>query len=169
MRPISKKSERAKPDDLQNTEWQELWILLHQTYQFIRHVRENELKSSNITFTQRHLLNGLASLGGKATINELVMRHHSDYHNVAALVKRMAETGLINRGQSINGERQINVELTKKGKQLWESTIKSDAINSIISVLSKKDLDRITTLLIKLRDSSVQMLVAQESSRRFKL
>ena len=170
-RPSTKVNTNVKPDDLSftNSESQTFWVLFHQTYHYISRARENELKSSHITITQRHLLSALAYLGGKATVNELVIRHHSDYHNVAALVKRMAETGLISRSQSPDGEHFINVELTKKGKKLWESTDKSDAIDNILSVLPKKELDRIISLLIKLRDSSLQKLVTQEASRRFKL
>jgi DNA-binding MarR family transcriptional regulator len=161
------KPKNQKPSSVINP--QELWVLIHLTYYLIRRVRENELKTSHITLTQRLLLHALHIQGGKATVNELVVRHYSDYHNVAALVKRMAHTGLINRRQSTSDERLINVELTKKGKQLWKLTEKSDEIQNIVSVFSDKEFNRFMSLLTKLYNASLQRLGTQETSRRYKL
>ena len=146
-----------------------LWTILHETELFIKRVRENELKRASITVTQRKLLNALYSLGGKANINDLASRHYSDYHNISTLVDRMEKKGLIIKEKATGENDVIKIVLTDKGKKLWDTTLNSDAIEEIVSVISNKECIQVISYLTRLRDSAVRTLITQETTRRTRL
>ena len=166
------KDKTQEPNGFQNSDVYRFWVLLHRTERLIYRVRENELKLLNATFAtiaQAKILRALCNLGEKATISDLAKRHYSNYHNVAALVKRMEKKGYVIREQSPEDEHTWEVSITNKGKKFCELTANSEELRKIVSILSKKERDEFVSQLNRLYDSAMQRLITQETSRRLTL
>jgi MarR family transcriptional regulator, organic hydroperoxide resistance regulator len=54
----------------------------------------------------------------KITVNEISQKLILNNNTITPLLKRMEQQGIIKRKRSESDERKVNVELTKKGKQL---------------------------------------------------
>jgi len=54
----------------------------------------------------------------KITVNEISQKLILNNNTITPLLKRMEQQGIIKRQRSESDERKVNVELTKKGKQL---------------------------------------------------
>jgi DNA-binding MarR family transcriptional regulator len=69
--------------------------------------------------------------------------------NLTTLIDRMERDGLVQRQRAQDDRRKVNVQLTERGKQVWEESAPPhyEKIEQMMSALSEEELEDLTHLL----------------------
>ncbi|OGO33178.1 MAG: hypothetical protein A2Z29_08655 [Chloroflexi bacterium RBG_16_56_11] len=134
-----------------------LWRLLDHTRFVISRSREKELARFGMTPEQAHVLDILHQSGGKATIQEIVNITMRQHHSISTLVGRMAKQGLVKKIRSASDSRQYNVNITEKGRALFQS-ITRRSVEEIFGDLTERDKKALQKVLKKLQVKAYQSL-----------
>lgn len=128
-----------------------LWVkLARATATFGRLTLEN-IKSFKLTQPQFGALETLGHLG-PLTLSELSKKQLVSGGNMTCVVDNLEREGLVERVQNKEDRRSIFVQLTPKGKKLFDEIFIKHAefITNITSVLSEKEQEHLGRLLKKL-------------------
>jgi len=128
-----------------------LWTLLTRTRDAIFKARARELNTGGISSIQAGALFAIRVLGNEATPAELSRWLLREPHSVSGLISRMEAEGLIKKVKDLPRKNMVRVELTEKGQQAYEHSTKRASINRIMSSLSEKKKQQLSSYLETLR------------------
>jgi len=127
-----------------------VWLLIADLQHKMVLVRENELSRHNITPRQLHVLRIIDSLGPKARLSTIakVLDRNQDVITKQAVV--MENNGWIKRTLAKPKSRLFKIELTPEGRKLLSIDRYSDAMNEVLSILTKDEILQFHSVLNRL-------------------
>ncbi|MFC1921279.1 MarR family winged helix-turn-helix transcriptional regulator [Chloroflexota bacterium] len=135
-----------------------LWSLLNRTRQLIYKARKKELSQYGTTTRRAAILSIVMRLGGKATQPEIARQLFTGRHVISEQLTRMEKEGIINRFRDPNRKNEVNVRITEKGNQLFESIVICQSILDTVSILTEEESLVLWRILLKLRDRGITNL-----------
>ena len=126
-----------------------LWLLFSSINHKMVALREKELYPYNITTSQFRLLRIIESLGSKAILSEVAKIVERKLDVISRQAAMMEKDGLITRIRDKPKSRLLRLELTEKGKELLRTIHSSQGMNEVLSVLSKKERQQMSSALEK--------------------
>ena len=128
------------------------WINLMRIYGLVVRCAEKELKATGLTLPQFDVITQLGAQEGCCTQEALCDRLLVTKGNVSGLISRMAQEGLVSRQEAPSDRRCNRVQLTDKGRRLFESVMPDHnaCLDGLFSTLSCKEQEQLRDLLGKL-------------------
>lgn len=126
-----------------------LWLLFSSIHHKMVALREKELYPYNITTSQLRLLRIIESLGSKAILSEVAKIVERKLDVISRQATMMEKDGIITRIRDKPKSRLLRLELTEKGKELLRTIHSSQGMNEVLSVLSKKERQQMSSALKK--------------------
>ena len=109
-------------------------------------LRERELNPYNISTSQLRLLRIIESLGAKAILSAVAKIAERKIDVISRQAATMENDGLITRITKPKS-RLLRLELTEKGKDLLRTIHGSQGLNEVLSVLSEKEREQMSSAL----------------------
>ncbi len=122
--------------------------------------RDSELRPFGLSSIQVGVLHSVKAAGGSLTGIEISRHLVRRPATVYQLLDRMEKQGLINCIRNTEGKREVRVELTKKGDEVYRSHSRQ-VIPRILGSLSAKERDNFKATLTKLRTKVFEELAEQ--------
>jgi DNA-binding MarR family transcriptional regulator len=138
-----------------------LWVLIAQTRDALLKARERDYARVGITDERAGILFIIDSNGGHATPVEIAREFFRELHSVTALLKRMEDAGLISRHDA-PGKSRFEVRLTEEGRDVLKRARLSESDERILSVLTKRERERLASLLEEVRGRGLEDLGIRE-------
>jgi MarR family transcriptional regulator, 2-MHQ and catechol-resistance regulon repressor len=137
----------------------DVWIKLARAYTTFSRLATKDILSHGLTLPQFGVLESLGHLGAMST-GELCRKLLVSGGNMTVVLDNLQKEGLIERVQSTEDRRTINVSLTEKGKHLFETVFPKHAheIGELASVLTVDEQRELSRLLKKLGLALAQQL-----------
>lgn len=131
-----------------------LWVKLARAFATFSKKSTESIRSFGLTEPQFAVLETLGHLGSM-TIGTLCKKQLVSGGNMTLVVDNLEKEGLVRRVHSQDDRRTIIVELTDKGKELFESVFPEHAenITKAASVLTDEEIETLGKLLKKLGTS----------------
>jgi DNA-binding MarR family transcriptional regulator len=133
----------------------EFFILMHQVIEMITKARENELRPFGISPIQSGVLYALNAEKrplAPIRIARLLLRNPASVHQ---LLERMEGHKLVKVRRSTKGKRQVQVEMTKKGKEIYRKDLfESGVVPKILGQISLEERKQLWSILMKLREAA---------------
>ena len=126
-----------------------LWLLFSSIHHKMVALREKELYPHNITTSQLRLLRIIENLGSKAILSEVAKIVERNLDVISRQAIMMERDGIITRIRDKPKSRLLRLELTEKGKELLRTIHSSQGMNEVLSVLSKKERQQMSSALKK--------------------
>jgi DNA-binding MarR family transcriptional regulator len=133
-----------------------VWGLFADTMEYIARARTMELTRYGLTREQSHVLRILYEAGGTLTINQIAAHVLRKHNSVSTIIKRMERKHLVDRIK-VSGERQYEISITEKGRDLFEK-MPTNSITMVFSSLSVEEKKLLTSFLHKLEIKARGML-----------
>ncbi len=134
-----------------------LWVLIAQTKDAILRARERDYARYGISNDRRAVLYAIESNGGSATPVEISRNLFRELHSVTEMLKRMEADGLIAR-QKTSGRSRIVATITEKGMDVFNQSLHNETDRRVFSVLTKRERQRFTASLMKIRSRVLEDL-----------
>ena len=138
-----------------------LWVLIAQTKDAILRARELEYARYGISNERRAVLTIIQNSGGRATPVDIARDLFRELHSVTEMLVRMEKDGLVTRHRG-TGRSKIEVSLTEKGLDVFRQSLNSETDAKIFSALTKKQRERLSQYLWKLRGRTLEHLGVPE-------
>jgi len=136
-----------------------LWILLHQSKDYVAKVRDNELNKFGISIAEGGTLYVIKAIGrieGKVTPSKIAKGMLRQHHTVTALLKRMEKKGLVTRNQDPDNKGALIIRLTEKGETILKQSYDRESLHRVMSVFSDEEKDQLEEYLFRLRDNAIK-------------
>jgi DNA-binding MarR family transcriptional regulator len=134
-----------------------LWVLIAQTRDAILRARELEYSQYGISNERRAVLAIIQNGGGRATPVDIARNLFRELHSVTEMLLRMERDGLVTRHRG-KGRSKVEVSLTEKGLDVFNQSFHSETDKKIFSALTKKQRERLSQYLWKLRVRTLEHL-----------
>jgi len=128
-----------------------LWQMLSNTCYLINKVRQKELYHRGISLRYSAILHAILRLGTNATPIEIARQSSRERHSISEQISRMEKEGLVKKIRDLKRKNLVRVELTEKGRALFQETVNRESIEFIMSELTWKEQRELWSLLVKLR------------------
>jgi DNA-binding MarR family transcriptional regulator len=127
------------------------WVYLMRIYCLVARCADKELKVTGLTLPQFDVITQLGALEGCCTQEALCDRLLVTKGNVSGLVSRMVQEGLVSRQEDPANRRCNRVQLTAKGRRLFEAVGPDHeaCLDGMFSTLSAKEQEQLRDLLGK--------------------
>ena len=131
-----------------------LWVKLARAFATFSKKSTESIRSFGLTEPQFAVLETLGHLGSM-TIGTLCKKQLVSGGNMTLVVDNLEKENLVRRVHSVDDRRTIIVELTEKGKELFDAIFPRHAenITRTLSVLSNEEIETLSRLLKKLGTS----------------
>jgi len=165
MNTTPKKKPSIGPDDAQHPmvtheEEYEFFILMRQVVEGMTKARENELKPFGISPIQSGVLYVLSRTKGPLTPSQIARRLLRNPASIHQLLDRMENQGFVKRIRNRDGKREVQVVMTKKGKEIHQKH-QREVIPRILGHLSEKERKQFRSILVILREATYTELIPQ--------
>jgi DNA-binding MarR family transcriptional regulator len=138
-----------------------LWVLIAQTKDAILRARELEYARYGISNERRAVLTIIQKSGGRATPVDIARDLFRELHSVTEMLVRMEKDGLVTRHRG-TGRSKVEVSLTEQGLDVFNQSLHSETDAKIFSALTKKQRERLSQYLWKLRGRTLEHLGVPE-------
>ncbi|MBA4251785.1 MAG: MarR family transcriptional regulator [Chlorobiaceae bacterium] len=131
-----------------------MWVKLSRAYHTFSKKAVEDIRKYNLTEPQFSVLESLGHLG-PMPIGKLCSKQLVTGGNMTLVVDNLEKEGLVKRVHSTTDRRTIVVQITEKGKTLFDQIFIQHAkrMTEIASVLSEKEQNELARLLKKLGTS----------------
>jgi DNA-binding MarR family transcriptional regulator len=126
-----------------------LWLLFTSIHHKMVALREKELNPYNISTSQLRLLRIIESLGSKSILSEVAKIAERKIDVISRQAAMLEKDGLITRITKPKS-RALRLELTEKGKDLLRTIHGSQGLNEVLSVLSEKEREQMSSALMRI-------------------
>ena len=120
--------------------------------------RSKKLLKFGISPRQAAMMFMILTLGEKATPSELARSLFREPHSISELVDRMEKTGLVRRVSDLDKKNLVRVELTDKGRDIYERSLTEEPVHKIMASLSNDEHEQLRALLRKHWDEAAKEL-----------
>jgi DNA-binding MarR family transcriptional regulator len=141
----------------------QLWVLIHQTRDVIRRVRENDLSRHGISTVQGAVLFVIIANGGQATATTIAKWLLREQHTVSSTISRMTRDGFVYKIKDPKRHGELTVGLTEKGKEACEKLNDIKIIKELFSDITTEQRQQLFTQLKNIRDKALTYLSVEKS------
>jgi DNA-binding MarR family transcriptional regulator len=141
----------------------EFWILMTQVVEGLMKVNENELRPLGISPIQLGVMYVVSAAKEPLTGSEIARRLVRRPQSVHQVLDRMEKQGMVRRIRNTAGKKEVPIELTEKGEELFIKAGKIHIIPEILGQLSSQERKLVRTILEKLRTATYERLAPQPS------
>ena len=134
-----------------------LWVLIAQTRDAILRARELEYARYGISSERRAVLAIIQNSDGRATPVDIARDLFRELHSVTEMLVRMERDGLVTKHKG-TGRSKVEVSLTQKGLDVFRQSLHNEADTQIFSALTKKQRERLSLYLWRLRSRTLEHL-----------
>jgi len=134
----------------------ELWVLLAQVRETMFKARQKELQRYNISPRQSAVLFIINAIGDKVTPAEVSRWLLRESHSVSEILSRMEKQGLLRKVKNLDRKNLVGVELTEKGIEAYNQSLRRESIHRIMSYLSDEERRQLYAILKTLRDRALR-------------
>lgn len=134
-----------------------LWALIAQTKDAILRARELEYARYGISNERRAILAIIQNNGGRSTPVEIARDLFRELHSVTEMLARMEKDGLVLRHKG-SGRSKVEVSLTEQGLAVFRQSLLNETDKKIFTALTKKQRERLTQYLWRLRSRTMEHL-----------
>ena len=99
----------------------------------------------------------IQNYGGRATPVDIARDLFRELHSVTEMLVRMEKDGLVTRHKG-TGRSKVEVSLTEKGRDVFYQSFHNETDSKIFSALTKKQRERLSLYLWKLRGRTLEHL-----------
>ncbi len=142
----------------------ELWAMVNQVYWAMVRVTENELRPIGLSMIGAAALFLVKNAKTPATPAQLSRWLFREPHTVSGLLNRMEKQGLIRKTRDLERKNLVRVTLTEKGEKAYQQQSEMRIIRKLLSSLSPKQRNNLTTYLRILRSKALDELVVKRRS-----
>ncbi len=135
-----------------------LWWLVLQARRAMYKVRSRELLKYGVTPEETAILLVVKIIGDTATPAEISRWILREPHSTSGLLERMRKKGLIDKTKDMDRKNLVRVVMTEKGQETLQDSTGREAVHKILSHLSLKERQQLTSLVIKLRKAAIEEL-----------
>jgi DNA-binding MarR family transcriptional regulator len=154
-------SKRKGQGSVTLSEEYEILLLMTQVVEGLIKVNENELRPLGLSPIQLGVMY-VVKTAKEAPIGSVIARRlFRRPQSVHQLLNRMENQGLVRRIRSAEGKREVPIELTKKGEELFIEAGKKHIIPEVLGRLSSKERKLAREILEKLRKATYEKLAPQ--------
>lgn len=146
----------------ENEEMYSTWILLGQTRHVAYRTRDQELRPYGIGPRQGALLHIIHVLGNRATPSEIARTACLEDHTISANINTLVKNGLVRRVSDLRRRNMVRVELTEKGLEAFERSMRLESVRGIMSCLSGEEREQFRALLNRILKRSIEVLGDQQ-------
>lgn len=132
-----------------------LWVLLNQARDSVHKAREKELAQYGISSSQAAVMFISKMIDSEVTPSEISRWLLKEPHTVSAIISRMERQGLVKKVKGKGKNNSVNISLTKMGEEAYINSEKIQSIKDIISKLNADEIERLSSLLARLRDIAI--------------
>ncbi len=136
----------------------DLWGAINLTRDAVLKVRSRELMKCNLSVEQSGILYLLAILDHEPTLTEVSMYLVKELHSLSKTVMRMENLGLLKRAKDAKRKNVLRLSLTDEGRQAYTCARNRESIEWIMSVLSEKEEQQLTSCLNKILNRALEQL-----------
>lgn len=128
-----------------------VWVKLARAYSTVNHLSSDNIRSYNLTPPQFGALECLGHLG-PMTLGNLTRKHLVSGGNTTVVIDNLEKIGYVERIPNPADRRSIRVQLTSKGKKVFDEIFPQHArfIAEKISILTEPEQKQLGILLKKL-------------------
>jgi DNA-binding MarR family transcriptional regulator len=160
MPKVAKNSRKTKDEDVIKHRSSidmdyKVWILLNQSRDSMQRARDKELRKHDVSSQQAAVLFIAKSIEGKVTPSEISKWMLKAPHTTSTILTRMEKQGLVEKHREAGNGREVIINLTEKGEEVYRKSEKIESIRDIVSCLSFEERQQLNSLLAKLRDASI--------------
>lgn len=112
--------------------------------------RQKELQPYHITPQQGVILAFLYNLGHKATLSELAKHTGKGANTISPQMTALERDGLVKKEREVPKSTLLSFELTGKGREICQYTMKVKSADAIMSVLSEDECRQLIAMLQKI-------------------
>jgi DNA-binding MarR family transcriptional regulator len=141
----------------------EFWILMTQVVEGLTKVNENELRPLGISPIQLAVMYVVSTAREPLIGSEIARRLVRRPQSVHQVLVRMEKLGMVRRIRENEGKREVPIELTEKGEELFVEAGKIHIIPEILGQLSSQERKQVRTILEKLRKATYERLAPHPS------
>ncbi len=134
-----------------------LWALIAQTKDAILRARELEYARYGISNERRAILAIIQNNGGRSTPVDIARDLFRELHSVTEMLARMEKDGLVQRHKG-TGRSKVEVSLTDQGMDVFRQSLHNETDKKIFTALTKKQRERLTQYLWRLRSRTMEHL-----------
>jgi DNA-binding MarR family transcriptional regulator len=138
-----------------------LWSMIVTVRRSLYRAWAQEIKKLGISPPEAAALYFIEALKSEATPAELTRWLYREPNTTSTLLIRMEKKGLISRNNDLERKNWIRVALTSKGRDIYNSVIKSKTFDRILSCLSKEERSQFEFLLHRLYKKSIEVTKAE--------
>ena len=135
-----------------------LWWLVLQARRAMHKVRSRELLKYGVTPEETAVLLVVKTIGDTATPAEISRWILREPHSTSGLLERMRKKGLIDKTKDLYRKNLVRVVLTEKGQKTLQESSGRESVYRVLSQLSLKERQQLTSLVIKLRKAAIEEL-----------
>jgi len=135
-----------------------LFVFLRQTSHVVYRTRDKELRKFKTSVEECAVFFIVQSIGDRATPSEIARWMVRERNSMFTLLNRMKRKGLITMTKDLDKKNLIRIKLTRKGKQVYENSIKMESFRNITSSLSEEKRMQMIADLRMLRDKAMEEL-----------
>ena len=136
----------------------EMWLLLIQTNKAIHMARKEELDRIGISISDAGILYYVAKLGMGATPAAISRCLSKLPHGVSASISKLEKKGLVQKARDLTRKNMVRIALTEKGERIHQKAKKRETIHDIMRSLPEEELEQLTGLLQKLRNTALERI-----------
>ncbi|MFC1979151.1 MarR family winged helix-turn-helix transcriptional regulator [Chloroflexota bacterium] len=147
---MARKIKKADPVDIDLV--QRVWHNTRRVSYLMQVLRELEIKKHDITIIQLFVIGMIETSEEPITAAKIADYLFRKPHTVSGLIKRLEQKGLIKRSATIAKGGPLHLELTEKGKRVYDDSRKYEHLIKVYSAISPgklKELDAILSDLIE--------------------
>ena len=133
-----------------------LWALLAHVRHAMYKARQKELDRYNIRPRRAAVLFVIQAIGGMATPAEISRWLFREPHSISVLLSAMEKEGLVKKSKDFNRKNLIRVELTEKGHEAYNHSLKRTSVIEAISTLSEDERQQLASYLERIRDTAIK-------------
>jgi len=131
-----------------------LWNLLAEVKDTIAKARRKELATYGIPMGRAYVLFAIRAIGKKARPTDIARLTCRETHSVSEMLIRMEKEGLVRKTKDLAQKDHVRIRLTDKGRRMYHHTTHRESIKRIISCLSEKEQEQLSSYLYKLLDQA---------------
>jgi MarR family transcriptional regulator, organic hydroperoxide resistance regulator len=140
-------SNSSRHDEIHDT-----WNVLAHTYRLMGRLWNKELSGYDFSREQALDLMIIKCLGDNATPYRISRFQAQEHNTVSDIIHRMEKQGLVTKIRESRGKSRVKVKLTDLGERAYSQSLRRDILYRIMSILSEKELEQLSSVLSKLRD-----------------
>jgi len=120
--------------------------------------RSEKLLKFGLSPRQAAMMFMIITLAEKATPTELARSLFREPHSVSELINRMEAKNLVRRVNDLEKKNLVRIELTDKGRDIYERSLTEEPVHRIMASLSDEEHEQLRALLRKLWNEAFKEL-----------